>query len=128
MNRDKQRLKAILAVMLTGLLVLFPVGCDSDSSAGVTADEIYNPIIDPANFVTTIDNQYLPLMPGTVFIYQGQTEDGIEENTIYVTHQTREILGVTCTVVRDRIWVDDELVEETFDWFSQDNEGNVFRI
>src|SRR5215467_4370762 len=32
----------------------------------------YDPVIDPANFVATIDNPYFPLQPGTTFIYGGQ--------------------------------------------------------
>jgi len=28
----------------------------------------YNPVIDPANFVTTIDNPYFPLTPGTTLL------------------------------------------------------------
>ena len=33
----------------------------------------YDPVIDPANFVAKIDNPYFPLVPGTTFIYEGQT-------------------------------------------------------
>lgn len=41
----------------------------------------YSPTIDPANFVTAIDNEYFPLKPGTAFHYKGysgetsQTDD-----------------------------------------------------
>ncbi len=35
-------------------------------------------------------------------------------------------MGVTTTVVRDTEYEDGELVEETFDWYAQDNEGNVW--
>jgi hypothetical protein len=35
-------------------------------------------------------------------------------------------LGVTTTVVRDRVWEDGELIEDTFDWYAQDNDGNVW--
>jgi hypothetical protein len=86
----------------------------------------YDPIIDPADFVGGIDNPYMPLMPGTIFVYEGETEDGIETNEVYVTHQTKEILGVTCIVVWDRVWLDGELIEETYDWYAQDKDGNVW--
>ena len=33
----------------------------------------YDPVIDPANFVSKIDNPYFPLVPGTTFVYEGQT-------------------------------------------------------
>lgn len=109
-----------MSAVLVGLAIMFSTGC------GRTAEEKYSPIIDPADFVAGIDNEYFPLTPGTTFIYQGETEEGIERIEDYVTHQSREILGVTCTVVRDKVWVDDELVEETFDWYAQDKEGNVW--
>src|SRR5919197_5189741 len=35
------------------------------------------------------------------------------------------ILGVTCIEVRDRVW-NDELIEDTRDWYAQDKEGNVW--
>src|SRR5436305_4942001 len=37
----------------------------------------YDPVIDPANFVATIDNPYFPLKPGTTFIYEGQMPQGL---------------------------------------------------
>jgi len=76
--------------------------------------------------VAKIDNRYFPLMPGTAFIYQGGTKGGIERNEVYVTHQTKQILGVICTEVRDRVSVDGKLVEETLDWYAQDKDGNVW--
>jgi hypothetical protein len=110
---------AILAVLL-GIAIAFAAGC------GRNAGEAYNPVIDAANFVAKIDNRYFPLMPGTAFIYQGGTKGGIERNEVYVTHQTKQILGVICTEVRDRVSVDGKLVEETLDWYAQDKDGNVW--
>jgi len=37
----------------------------------------YDPVIDPSNFVTRIDNPYFPLTPGTTFIYEGHTAQGL---------------------------------------------------
>ena len=45
---------------------------------------------------------------------------------MYITDQTKEILGVTTIVVREREWEDGELIEDTFDWYANDNEGNVW--
>jgi len=118
MKRERKRMKRITLVAVlaafVAVAIMFAVACSR------TAEETYNPIIEPANFVAKIDNQYFPLAAGTTFIYQGETQDGIERNEVYVTHQTRKILGVTCSVVRDRVSVDGKLVEETFDWYAQD--------
>jgi hypothetical protein len=73
-----------------------------------------------------IDNPYLPLAEGDVLVYEGETEDGLERIIVVVSEETRVVLGVECRVVIDRGFVDGELVEETFDWFAQDLEGNVW--
>lgn len=86
----------------------------------------YSPTIDPADFVDVIDNPYFPLIPGTTFFYEGESEDATIRNEVFVTSETRHIMGVNITVVRDRVWEDNELVEETFDWYAQDKDGNVW--
>ena len=86
----------------------------------------YSPSINPANFVATIDNPYFPLKPGTGFHYKGvrgtipQTDDEV------VTHQTKKILGVRATVVRDTVSSRGKPVERTFDYYGQDKHGNVW--
>ena len=86
----------------------------------------YDPVIDPANFVGQIDNPYFPLVPGTTFIYEGQTSQGLSRDEFAVTHNTRVIDGVTCVEVRDSVFTADVLTEDTLDWFAQDKDGNVW--
>ena len=91
----------------------------------------YLPAIDVANFThsTTIDNPYFPLPPGMTFVYEGNvTEEpaGFEHDEFIVTHKTRVILGVTCVEVHDVRLVNGKLVEDTRDWFAQDDAGNVW--
>jgi hypothetical protein len=86
----------------------------------------YDWTIDPANFVSAVDNPYFPLVPGTVLIYEGSSDGEREVITIHVTHETKQILGVTCIVVRDTVKVSGELKEDTFDWYAQDVDGNVW--
>lgn len=84
------------------------------------------PEIDPEDFSSTVDNPYFPLTPGTTYNYEGETEEGTETVEVYVTSDTKEVMGVTCVVVRDRDYLDGELVEETYDWYAQDSDGNVW--
>ena len=86
----------------------------------------YEPRIRPTDFVSVIDNPFLPFVPGTTWIYEGETEDGMERVVVEATRDTREILGVPCTVVRDRVYLDGALVEDTLDYFAQDSQGNVW--
>ena len=84
----------------------------------------YDPPIDPTNFTTTIDNPYFPLVPGTTFTYL--TPNGAIKDVFAVTHDTRVIDGVTCVQVHDSVYTNDELTEDTLDFFAQDREGNVW--
>ena len=86
----------------------------------------YNPLIDPANFVATIDNPYFPLTPGSIYVYDGITEEGNEHVVVTVTSDTKVILGVTCIAVRDTGTVNGVLAEDTIDWYAQDKDGNVW--
>jgi hypothetical protein len=82
--------------------------------------------IDPAKFTSTVDNPYFPLVPGTVMIYEGHSEDAETRNEITVLTETRTVMGVECLVVRDVAYEDGELIEDTLDWFAQDSEGSVW--
>jgi hypothetical protein len=86
----------------------------------------YAPTIDPANFVTKIDNPYFPLTPGTTMIFEGKTETGFEHTEARVSSDTKVIMGVKCVSVVDTVTVDGKLEELTTDWYSQDKQGNVW--
>jgi hypothetical protein len=101
------------------------LGCKKRSNER-SIDVNYNPVIDPADFVATVDNQYFPLIPGTTFHYENTTEEGIELDTVTVTHDTKVILGVTCVVVHDVVTLGRLTVEDTLDWYAQDTDGNVW--
>lgn len=94
--------------------------------AGVDGLDIPTPDPDPADFVEWIDNPWLPLQPGNEWVYE-VTGDAPTTITVTVTDETREVDGVTTTVVR-RVTTDSggEVVEESSDWFAQDTEGNVW--
>jgi hypothetical protein len=101
----------------------------ANDNAAVGNDQFPLPKFDSCNFGNEIiDNPYYTLMPGTIFTYQTDTEDGTEKNIVIVTDETKEILGINATVVWDRVWLEDELTEETFDWFAQDKQGNVWYL
>ena len=78
--------------------------------------------LDPADFTTNIDNPYFPLKPGTKWVFS----EGDERVEITVTNDTKKIDGITARVVRDTVSKGAELIEDTFDWYAQDSEGNVW--
>src|SRR5215211_3449151 len=110
---------AALSAIVGSVIMLLP-GCASSSPQ--EQQKAYTPNIDPAEFTTTIDNEYFPMKPGTVFLYKG----GTERDRMTVTHRTKMVMGVECVVVDDRAWEEGKLVEKTYDWFTQDKKGNVW--
>jgi hypothetical protein len=88
----------------------------------------YAPQIDPAQFVDVIDNPYLPYAVGSRWVYEGESEGETERIEVEVLDETREVMGIAATVVRDSVYVEDELVEDTYDWFAQDADGNVWYL
>jgi hypothetical protein len=86
--------------------------------------------LDPAQFSAEIDNRYWPMQPGTRWTYREIDDEGNALDVVVtVTTATREIAnGVTARVVRDTVSADGELIEDTFDWYAQDAEGNVWYL
>lgn len=86
------------------------------------------PQFDSDNFDNPldIDNEYFPLEPGTIFVYEPVPNEDNVVNTITVTYETKEILGIDCIVVHDEERVDGVLTEDTYDWYAQDDDGNIW--
>jgi hypothetical protein len=124
-----RRITVLSAII--GSMIVLVAGCggpanqangSSASSGNDKTSKAYSPDINPANFVNRIDNKYFPLDPGTTFIYEG----GAERDVMAVTSDTKKIMGVECVVVDDRGYDAGKLIEKTYDWFAQDNKGNVW--
>jgi len=111
--------------MRFGLLVLaLAAACGGGSSS---LELIDLPQFDAADFAGgPIDNPFFPLPVGRILTYEADTPDGLETNVVEVTSDTKVILGVTCIVVHDQVYLDGELIEDTLDWFAQDMDGNVW--
>ena len=108
----------VIAAAMLGTL-----GCDGGSPT-----EPYNLQFDPSRFVAGVTNPYFPLVPGTTYSFRGETADGVETVVVEVTSLVKTVQGITATVVRDRVYLDGDLVEDTYDWFGQDVDGNVWYL
>jgi len=87
----------------------------------------YDPPFDPASFEDdfenpSVSNPYLPLEIGNSWDFS----NGDETVEVEVKSDTKRIDGVTCVVVRDRVRVDGDLVEDTDDWFALALNGDVW--
>lgn len=95
--------KKIILIIIAVLFVVFITAYAQD----------YSPEINPSDFTDQIDNPYFSLTPGTTFSYQGKTDEGTEVIKVMVTDNTKRVMGVNTLVVWDRVWLDDQLIEET---------------
>lgn len=123
-------MKVKLAVTAAGL-ALFGV-----SSAGIASaadrDAGANPAgsramsTEASDFVSEIDNKYLPFEPGTVFHYRGETDGTPSKVTTTVTRRHKVIEGVRTLVVHDVDGENGKPIEKTDDYYAQDKRGNVW--
>jgi hypothetical protein len=124
------------AALALGVLAVLGSGCGSShkakSASSSDASKLapihgrYSPSIRTADFVGTIDSRYLPFKPGTAYHFEGVKGKTPQTDDEVVTHQTKTILGVKCTVVRDTVSEHGKAVERTYDYYAQDKHGNVW--
>ncbi|MFH2108575.1 MAG: hypothetical protein ABII93_07900 [Chrysiogenia bacterium] len=86
----------------------------------------YNPHIIPLDFVQGVDHPYFPLLPGQTRHYQTTQDDNYAEVTVTATGNIRLIMGVLCLGVQERLVADQRLFEDTWRWYAQDRDGNVW--
>ena len=81
---------------------------------------------------TNIDNEWLPMEPGTQWVFEGFTIEGgdvIPHLLIFtVTDLTKEIDGVPTVVAYIEDYSNDELVEAEIAFYAQDNDGAVWYL
>jgi hypothetical protein len=113
--KRQNRIKTLAAVLALSALNL------TDAGASDATDDI-----NPGDFTVRIDNPFFPLPPGITFIYRGKREGHKQRDEFTVTERTLVIDGVTCRVVHDKVFERGVLRENTFDYFAQDRDGNVW--
>jgi len=117
------------------LAVVFAIVAAFEAQAGATASRgrpcaAYDSHIpSPAHFAKTIDNPYFPLPAGRTFIYRGVENGKKELDRMHVTRRTKMIAGIKATVVSDNVYEPPpRLLEKTFDYYAQDDRGNVWYL
>ena len=106
----------------------------TSAATSAVAAEIFMPDFDTSNFEAgqPIDNAYFPMTDFShTYVYAGSYEDDEGETVTESFELTNlasgpEILGVQTTTQLDRSFEDGLLVEETFDYYVQDKDGNVW--
>jgi len=120
------------ASLLLSLAMSAPAcGGDDDGGSGGNPAEFnpdidYSPAIDTAQLSAEVDNPLFPLPVGASWNYQAPAPDGLEEIAVSVEADTIEVWGAQVRVVRDTASIDGEMIEDTRDWYAQDQDGNVW--
>jgi hypothetical protein len=142
-----RHLQVFVTITITlALAILLAGGCDSKSNENAGGDQAQSgtgsstqgdlpqgsePVnLDPKNFTTKIDNPYWPMVPGARWTYRETDQEGAEQSVLVtVSNQTKKIAnGITARIVRDTVTEDGEIIEDTFDWYAQDEEGNIWYL
>jgi hypothetical protein len=113
---------------LAGLPLLLLTGCGSASApsppTGVDDLQIPTPSVDADDFVTGVDNRWLPLPVGASWDYD---VTGADSGTATVTTlEGPDIEGVATTAVRTVTVPDAGQRSATTDFYAQDDDGNVW--
>src|SRR6266540_1672134 len=126
---SRKALTALALAAVVGATAVIWVPWASSAPANTSAcGTSYAPVLDPANFVTVIDNPYFPLPVGRKLVYTGVKDGQTQTDTVTVTDQKKVILGIPTTVVNDVATHDGTALEKTFDFYAQDMQGNVWYL
>ena len=83
--------------------------------------------LDPADFTSEIDNPWMPFRTGARWVYRETDQEGaVQRVEVSVLDETRVVMGIETRVVHDVVTEDGQLVEDTYDWYAQDADGNVW--
>ena len=85
--------------------------------------------LEPSEFTTEIDNAYFPIVPGTRRVFRETDAEGaVRRVVVTVTNDTKTIMVIEARVVHDVVTEDGQVTEDTFDWYAQDSDGNLWYL
>ncbi len=134
--------------LLPLLLVIVLTGCDStdeddvsalvsgNSTGGVPADPgagslpeaAPGPVApaEPEDYEQSISHPYLPMDPGTVWIYEGDHDGLPRRDEARILEEPRVIHGIPCATLLQEVYIDGKIAEVTRHWYAQDVDGNLW--
>src|SRR5215210_9037758 len=132
----------IAVIFISLLAMLLAVACGAQSGASEHGSEHTQsaPLTGSAedfkraqfDDLTHIDNRWLPLKPGTQFVYEGSAigDEGRQTRRVVttVTDLSKVIDGVRTLVISEKDYTAGQLSEPELAFFAQDNAGNVWLV
>ena len=124
--RDGVRRVILLVVAACSVVAVAACGGSDESSLPQGSESVR---LDPDDFTTVIDNPYWPMAPGNRWVYRETDAEGNEQRVeVTVTSETRTIQGIEARVVHDVVSEDGQPLEDTYDWYAQDDDGNIWYL
>lgn len=130
--------RATRVIPFLAVLSLASAACTTARTTPIAVQKPLTPFktnVDPSIFdenSANITNQWVPLTPGTQWIWEGQALDGedvIKRRVVFtVTDLTKEIGGVMTRVGWDRDFNNGVLLEEEVIFLAQDKQGNIWHF
>jgi len=113
--------RSIFVLLFSGLCTM---------ACKTTSNPVEPVLPDPTGltWAAAVDNPYFPLPVGATWAYEATVGGVLERDDVEVLPDARTVNGVDVTVVYDLVTVNGETVEETWDWFAQDADGNVWYL
>jgi hypothetical protein len=140
-------MRKLLITIASGIALAALAGCGGEESSSSTAPaagtstgasktaDLPQPggqpfEIDPADFTTEIDNPWWPMKPGSRWVFRETDAEGsVAKVVVTVLDKTKMIAnGVEARIVHDQVSEDGEVKEDTFDWYAQDRDGNLWYL
>ena len=119
-------MRASVVFAIVGAVLAAGCGGDGGSSLPTGSERVS---LDPSDFTTEIDNSYWPMVPGARWVYRETDAEGNEQRVVVtVTDRTRTVMGIEARVVHDLVTEDGATVEDTYDWYAQDADGNIWYL
>jgi hypothetical protein len=123
--------QGVLRWLSLSLAVLALVGCGggskSSSSGSSSLPHGTTPSkLEASNFTTEIDNPYWPMRPGSHWVYREVENGEAQRVDVTVTDRTKVLGGVSARVVHDQVTRKGQVLEDTYDWYAQDSDGNLW--
>lgn len=132
-------MKAHTLARASVLLVLGALACSSESgdenqpdTTGLPAK--YDPKgeygidIDAADLTAAITNPLFPAPVGAKWVYESKGTSKLEHIEVSVEPGEKDVWGAKARIVRDTVTVDGLLIEDTRDWYAQDDNGHVWYL
>jgi len=124
--------------LLISVLALGAFGCASDSEpesedytgmpASYDASSSYEVDIDAADLTPEITHTLFPTPVGAKWVYEKKSGDQVERIEVSVEAGTKDVWGAKARVIRDTVSLNGVMIEDTHDWYAQDDDGHVWYL